>query len=188
MAELRPPGPSPRSTSEGHPRPSQTDPHPTVTEAKTERRFSERSCRSSNKPLQPRNKDELTTKLHFAVDALGKPLRMILSAGQVADIECAHGLIADMPCASLVADKGYDANALVMSIEASGAQAVIPPRSNRIAPRQYDRCAYRARNLIERFFNRIKHYRRIATRYDKLACSYMAFVRIVCAVISYRYM
>jgi transposase len=52
----------------------------------------------------------------------------------------------------------------------------------------YDRCAYRARNLIERFFNRIKHYRRIATRYDKLACSYMAFVRIVCAVISYRYM
>ena len=77
---------------------------------------------------------------------------MILSAGQVADIECAHGLIADMPCASLVADKGYDANALVMSIEASGAQAVIPPRSNSIAPRQYDRCAYRARNLIERFF------------------------------------
>ena len=135
-----------------------------------------------------RSRGGLTTKLHFAVDALGKPLRMILSAGQVADIECAHGLIADMPCASLVADKGYDANALVMSIETSGAQAVIPPRSNRIAPRQYDRCAYRARNLIERFFNRIKHYRRIATRYDKLACSYMAFVRIVCAVISYRYM
>ena len=135
-----------------------------------------------------RSRGGLTTKLHFAVDAFGKPLRMILSAGQVADIECAHGLIADMPCASLVADKGYDANALVMSIEASGAQAVIPPRSNRIAPRQYDRCAYRARNLIERFFNRIKHYRRIATRYDKLACSYMAFVRIVCAVISYRYM
>nr|WP_240498763.1 IS5 family transposase [Thauera propionica] len=135
-----------------------------------------------------RSRGGLTTKLHFAVDALGKPLRMILSAGQVADIECAHDLIADMPCASLVADKGYDANALVMSIEASGAQAVIPPRSNGIAPRHYDRCAYRARNLIERFFNRIKHYRRIATRYDKLACSYMAFVRIVCAVISYRYM
>ncbi len=113
---------------------------------------------------------------------------MILSAGQVADIDCAHDLITDMPCAALVADKGYDANALVMSIEASGAQAVIPPRSNRIAPRQYDRCTYQARNRIERFFNRIKHYRRIATRYDKLACSYMAFVRIVCAVILYRYM
>ena len=105
---------------------------------------------------------------------------MILSAGQVADIECAHGLIADMPCASLVADKGYDANALVMRIEASGAQAVIPPRSNRIAPRQYDRCAYRARNLIERFFNRIKHYRRIATRYDKLAENFLASLKLAC--------
>ena len=63
-----------------------------------------------------------------------------------------------------------------------------PPRSNRIAPRQYNRSAYRDRNLIERFFSRIKHFRRIATRYDKLACSYLAFVRVVCAVISYRYM
>ena len=113
---------------------------------------------------------------------------MILTAGQVADIECANELIADLPCASLVADKGYDANALVTSLEASGAQAVIPPRSNRIEPRQYDRSAYRERNLIERFFNRIKHFRRIATRYDKLARSYLAFVRVVCAVISYRYM
>jgi len=113
---------------------------------------------------------------------------MILTAGQVADIECAQDLIDDIPYASLVADKGYDANALVQSIEDTGARAVIPPRSNRIAPRQYDRRAYRNRNLIERFFNRIKHFRRIATRYDKLACSYMAFVRVVCAVISYRYM
>ena len=130
-----------------------------------------------------RSRGGLTSKLHFAVDALGKPLRMILSAGQVADIECAHDLIADMPCASLVADKGYDANALVMSIEASGAQAVIPPRSNRIAPRQYDRCAYRARNLIERFFNRIKQFRRIATRYDKLAKSFLSFIHLACAFV-----
>ena len=103
---------------------------------------------------------------------------MILSAGQVADIECAHDLIADMPCASLVADKGYDANALVMSIEASGAQAVIPPRSNRIAPRQYDRCAYRARNLIERFFNRIKQFRGLATRYDRNPENYLAALKL----------
>lgn len=89
---------------------------------------------------------------------------------------------------AIQADKGYDANALVTSVEAAGAQAIIPPRSNRIKPRQYDRGAYRERNLIERFFNRIKHFRRIATRYDKLASSYLAFVRVVCAVISYRYM
>lgn len=115
-------------------------------------------------------------------------LTPINSTGQVADIECANELISELPYASLVADKGYDANALVTSVEAAGAQAIIPPRSNRIKPRQYDRGAYRERNLIERFFNRIKHFRRIATRYDKLASSYLAFVRVVCAVISYRYM
>lgn len=113
---------------------------------------------------------------------------MILTAGQIADIECAQDLIDGIDCASLIADKGYDANALIHTIHATGAEAVIPPRSNRIAPRQYDRSAYRARNLIERFFNRIKHFRRIATRYDKLASTYMAFERVVCAVISYRYM
>lgn len=65
---------------------------------------------------------------------------------------------------------------------------IIPPRSNRIEPRPYDRRAYRTRNLIERFFNRIEHFRRIATRYDKLAPTSTAFVRAVCPVISYRYM
>lgn len=113
---------------------------------------------------------------------------MILTAGQIADIECAHDLIDNIACGRVVADKGYDANALVLSVQASGAQAVIPPRSNRITLRDYDRQAYRQRNLIERFFNRIKHFRRIATRYDKLVRSYIAFVRLVCAVISYRYM
>ncbi|MCK0509508.1 IS5 family transposase (plasmid) [Aromatoleum buckelii] len=122
----------------------------------------------------------MTSKLHFAVDALGKPLGMILTAGQIADIECAHDLITGIACVSLVADKGYDANALIHSIHTAGAKAVIPPR--------YDRSAYRARNLIERFFNRIQHFRHIATRHDKLAATYMAFVRVVCAVISYRYM
>jgi transposase len=119
---------------------------------------------------------------------LGKPLRMILTAGQAADIECASELLADLPCASLVADKGYDANALVTSVEASGAQAVIPPALQPHRTQAVRPTAYRERNLIECFFNRIKHFRRIATRYDKLASSYLAFVRVVCAVISYRYM
>lgn len=81
-----------------------------------------------------------------------------------------------------MADKGYDADALVQAVEATGAQAVIPPRSNRRNPRDFDRQVYRHRNLIERFFNRIKHYRRIATRYDKLARSYIAFVQLACAM------
>ena len=94
-------------------------------------------------------------------------------------------MVEDLRYGALIADKGYDANALVSTIEASGAQAVIPPRSNRINPRSYDHQLYRHRNLIERFFNRIKDYRRIATRYDKLARSYLAFVQLACAMKSF---
>lgn len=127
----------------------------------------------------------MSTKLHLAVDAAGNPLRLILTAGQIADIDCALALVDKLRYGALIADKGYDANALVEAVEANGAQAVIPPRSNRLNPRSYDHLLYRHRNLIERFFNRIKHYRRIATRYDKLARSYLAFVQLACAIKSF---
>ena len=140
------------------------------------------ACKKAGPQALGRSRGGLSTKLHFAIDAQANPLRMILTAGQVADIECAHHLIETLPLKALIADKGYDANALVHSVEATGAQVVIPPRSNRLVQRSYNRRLYRHRNMIERFFNRIKHFRRIATRYDKLAISYMAFVRIVCAV------
>lgn len=117
------------------------------------------------------------------MDALGNPLRVILSAGQVADIECAAQTIKDLPAQAVIADKGYDADHFIAKIEAAGAQAVIPPRSNRIAQRDFDRHLYRERNLIERFFARIKHFRRIATRYDKLASSFLSFVHLACAFI-----
>jgi transposase len=109
------------------------------------------------------------------VDALGNPLRLILSAGQIADIELATDLIADIRTDAVIADKGYDADALVQRIQVSGAQAVIPPRAHRKEIRVYDTHLYKDRNLIERFFARIKHFRRIAIRYEKLARNYMAF-------------
>ena len=112
-------------------------------------------------------------------------MRLILTKGQIADIDCAQALIEGLRYGALIADKGYDANALVNAVEASGALAVIPPRSNRINPRSYDHRLYRHRNLIERFFNRIKHWRRIATRYDKLARSYLAFAQLACAIKSF---
>ncbi|MCK0513180.1 IS5 family transposase [Aromatoleum buckelii] len=80
-----------------------------------------------------RSRGGLSTKLHFAVDALGNPLRLMLTAGQIADIDCAQDLVANSRCGALIADKGYDANALVEAIEAS-AQTAIPLRSNRITP------------------------------------------------------
>jgi transposase len=118
-----------------------------------------------------------------AVDALGNPLRVILSAGQIADIDCAAALIENLPGQAVVADKGYDADHFVTKIEATGAVAVIPPRSNRLTPREFDRHLYRARNLIERFFARLKQFRRIATRYDKLAKSFLSFIHLACAFV-----
>ena len=121
--------------------------------------------------------------MHVAVDALGNPLRVILSAGQIADIDHAAALIKDQQACYIIADKGYDSDALVSTITAQGAQAVIPPRSNRLTPRTFDHHLYRDRNLIERFFARIKHFRRIATRYDKLANSFLSFIHLACAFV-----
>lgn len=119
----------------------------------------------------------------MAVDAAGNPLRVILSARQVADIAQATALIKDQAAEFIVADKGYDADALVATMTEQGSQAVIPPRSNRLSPRSIDRQIYKRRNLIERFFCRIKHFRRIATRYDKLAQSFLSFVHLACTIV-----
>lgn len=125
----------------------------------------------------------MTTKLHVAVDALGNPLRVILSADQIDDIDQAAALIKDQPAGFIIADKGYDSDAFVATITAQGSQAVIPPRSNRLGARSFDRHLYKSRNLIERFFSRIKQFRRIATRYDKLAKSFLAFIQLACAFV-----
>lgn len=121
--------------------------------------------------------------MHVAVDALGNPLRIILSAGQIADIEQAAALIKDQSAEFIVADKGYDSDAFVSVIAEQGSQAVIPPRCNRLNPRSFDRHIYKSRNLIERFFSRIKQFRRIATRYDKLAQSFLSFVHLACTIV-----
>ncbi len=110
------------------------------------------------------------------MDALGNPLRLILTGGQVADITQGPALVNSIVTDAVVADKGYDSNAFVDIITHMGAQAVIPPRSNRLTPREFDRERYKARNLVERFFNRLKQFRRLATRYDKLASRFNAFL------------
>ena len=83
----------------------------------------------------------------MAVDALGNPLRVILSAGQIADIEQAAALIKDQPAGFIVADKGYDSDAFVTAITAQGSQTGIPPRSNRLNPRSFDRHLYKDRTI-----------------------------------------
>ncbi len=130
-----------------------------------------------------RSRGGLTSKIHAVVDALGNPVRWLLTGGEVADICCAKPLLDGLKTAAVLADKGYDADPLIDSIQATGAMVVIPPKRKRVVQRSYDRHLYKDRNLVERFFNRIKQFRRIATRYEKLARNYLSFLNLVCAYI-----
>ena len=112
---------------------------------------------------------------------MGDPVRWLLTGGEVADITQAPALIAGFKPKAVLADKGYDADDLIQEIQAKGTLVVIPPKKNRLVKREYDRHLYKDRNLVERFFNRIKQFRRIATRYDKLDRNYLSFINIVCA-------
>lgn len=125
----------------------------------------------------------LSTKVHAAVDALGNPVRFILTAGQHSEIKQAEALITGLPTQYVIADKGYDSDEFIATIEANQATAVIPPKSNRKITRQYDNVLYRERNLVERAFQKLKHYRRIATRYERLAITYQAMLSLVATLI-----
>ena len=114
------------------------------------------------------------------------PVELIVTAGQVADVTQAEELIEGRPAEVVIADKGYDSDAVVESIEASGAEAVIPPKKNRTEKRLYDRERYKDRNLAERFWARAKQYRRVATRYEKTARNFLAFVHVASIMILLR--
>ena len=122
-----------------------------------------------------RSKGGFSSKLHAACDAHGNPTRFFITAGQRSDYVKALDLIKDQPMSALIADKGYDADYMVNAALSIQAEAVIPPRSQRKNPRNYDKTLYQERNLIERMFNKIKHFRRVATRYDKLDIAYLSF-------------
>ena len=107
----------------------------------------------------------------------------MLTAGQIHDLGCAQDLIENADPEALIADKAYDADPLIDSLAEREITPVIPPKSNRKAKRDCDFALYRERNLIERFFNKIKHFRAIATRYDKLARNFLAAVQLVSAII-----
>lgn len=122
----------------------------------------------------------MTTKIHAVVDALGNPLRFILSPGQASDYTEAEALIAEWPAKHVLGDKGYDSKALRDAIAKQNAVAVIPPRktSPQVA---CDFALYCERNLVERFFLKIKHFRRIATRYEQTPRAFMSMLSVVSA-------
>jgi transposase len=106
------------------------------------------------------------------------PVRLALTAGQAHDLRAAPHLLEGLKCRHVVADRGYDADALLNLIRASGAKAHIPSTRQRLVRRSVSRRIYRQRNLVERFFNKLKHFRRIATRFDKLARNFLAAVAL----------
>ena len=111
------------------------------------------------------------------VDAVGLPVRFVLTPGQASDKTTFPALVAGLPLArDVVADRGFFARTIIEQIEATGAKAHIPSQSNVRVRRVVDPDIYRERNLIERFFCKLKHFRRIATRYDKLARNFLAAV------------
>jgi transposase len=127
-----------------------------------------------------RSRGGLTSKVHAVVDARGLPVRLGLTPGETHDNRLCPVLLAGLRCPQtmVLADRGYDADWIRDFVHRQGAWANIPPKHNRKDPVCFSRHLYRARNRVERFFNKIKHCRRIATRYDKLAANYLAFVKL----------
>jgi transposase len=116
------------------------------------------------------------------VTGLGLPVVLKLTAGQEADVSSAKDLLGGVPAGAevkaVIADKGYDSKAVVQTVEAMAAEAVIPTLSTRKEQRQIDKDLYKERNLAERFWRKVKEFRRVATRYEKTARNFLAFVHV----------
>jgi transposase len=126
-----------------------------------------------------RSRGGLTSKIHAVVDSSGLPVQLALTTGEAHDNRLAAKLLSRLKSGStLLADRGYDADWIRTLVRQHGAWANIPPKSNRKDVLSFSPYLYRARNLVERFFNKIKQCRRVATRYDKLAANYLAFIQL----------
>ena len=132
-----------------------------------------------------RSRGGRTTKIHALTDGGGRPLAFLLTGGQAADCQAAEDLLERVPPGVVVhADKGYDTDRVRQLIESLGSAPNIPPRSHRRWKNCFSPYLYRRPNAIERMFGRLKDFRRIATRYDRLARNYLAAV-VLAATISY---
>ena len=120
----------------------------------------------------------MSTKIHIAVDALGNVLRLLFTAGQVHESTTAEALIAGLLAENVIGDKAFDSDRFRAHLAARSMAAVIPSNASRSRAIPYDRHLYKERHLVECFINKIKHFRRMATRYDKTTASYASFVAV----------
>lgn len=130
-----------------------------------------------------RSKGGLTTKVHAVVDALGNPLRIHLTAGNVNDIVPACSLLEGLSADKLLADRAYDVNKPLVLAERQRHEVVTPPTPCRLEQREYDVHTYKERHLIECFFAKLKSFRKVATRCDKLAVTFKASVMLAACLI-----
>jgi transposase len=131
-----------------------------------------------------RSRGGFSTKLHLACDARGQPVEVRLGPGQEHDSRQAELLVGQHQPTAVIADRAYDTDAFLNLLRQRHTEAVIPPLKNRIIQRRYNRKKYKRRNLIERLVNRLKHYRRVATRYEKTARNFLAFAHLASALVT----
>jgi len=128
----------------------------------------------------------LSTKINLATDASGRPIRVLLAPGERHDIRAARQLVADQSGGHVLADRAYDADWFIDLLRARGIKPVIPPSRSRLRKRRYDRAIYRSRNLVERCISKLKHFRRVATRYEKTARNFLSIIAIAAMALWWR--
>jgi transposase len=136
-----------------------------------------------------RSRGGLTTKIHAVVDANGNPIMLKLTEGQAHDGRSAADLLATVGEGQiLLADRGYDSDALRAAVTSRGAWPNIKPMPHRVNIPVFSQWLYRYRNLVERFFNKLKHFRAIATRFEKHDANYLALIKLAASRIWMRFM
>src|SRR5205085_1009416 len=123
-----------------------------------------------------RSRGGFSTKIHLATDALGNALRFILTGGERNDITQAEALIENFAAEYVIADKGYDSGAFILKLKERDSEAVIPSRATNKVQREIDRHLYKERHLIENQIGKLKQFRRVFSRFDKLAKNYLSFI------------
>lgn len=130
-----------------------------------------------------RSRGGFSTKIHLATDALGNAVRFILTGGERNDITQAESLVEGFAAAQVIADKGYDAAPFISTLKERNAEAIIPSRVNRKEQREIDTHLYKERHLVENQIGKLKQFRRVFSRFDKLAKNYLSFIYFASTVI-----
>jgi transposase len=130
-----------------------------------------------------RSRGGFSTKIHLATDALGNALRFILTGGERNDITQAQALVEGFRAEFVIADKGYDSEAFILQLKARNSEAVIPSRATNKVQREIDTHLYKERHLIENQIGKLKHFRRVFSRFDKLAKNYLSFIYFASSVV-----